>query len=110
MERVVESISRHIESRAPDFLKALNKICIKHYSKNCVELFIEEPEKLRDLLLKYNDTPTAKFIIKHLFIQPTVRGAGKENCLETLSQLFIEDTKKFKEELQKTIQNTQQKT
>lgn len=102
---IAKNIHSYIASRAPEFLKALNRVCIRYYNKDCITLLLEEPEKLRDILLKYNDIATAKFVIKNLFLKPLLEklDRDKEKLLEDLSSNFIEDSEVFKRKLQDVL-------
>ncbi|MEM2528119.1 MAG: hypothetical protein QXG40_01800 [Ignisphaera sp.] len=104
IESITSAISRYIGSRAPNLIKSLNTVCLKLYSRSCIELLIYEPQKLRDTLLHYNDTTTTKFIIKYLFLQPIIEENSGETPLDRLATLFIDDAERFREELWKILQ------
>lgn len=102
---IFRNIYDYIASRAPEFMKALNRACVKYYNKDCIMLLLEEPEKLRNILLKYNDRTTTKFVIKNLFLKPLLEGLDKERLLDDLADSFIEDSDTFKKKLCNILRN-----
>lgn len=96
---IIQDINNYIASRAPEFLNTLNKICNKQYNKDCVTLFVSEPDKLREILMRYNDENTTRFVIKNLFLKPLLKKLGKEEFLDELMNYFINNVEKFKEKL-----------
>lgn len=100
-KEIIQNINNYISSRAPEFLNTLNKMCIKHYDKDCATLFVIEPDKLRKILMRYNDENTVRFVIKNLFLKPLLKKLGREELIEELTNYFINDIEKFKEKLMK---------
>lgn len=98
---IVQYINDFIVSRAPEFLNTLNKVCKKQFNEDCISLFIDNPDKLREILMMYNDINTTKFVVKNLFLKPLLKKLGKEELLEELANYFINDMEKFKEEIAK---------
>ncbi|MEM1645963.1 MAG: hypothetical protein QXL96_08895 [Ignisphaera sp.] len=101
MEELAQYIKDFITSRAPEFLSTLNKLCYKQYNKDCITLFISDPEKLRKILMMYNDESITRFVIKNLFLKPLLKKLDKEELLEELANDFIINIEKFKEKLLK---------
>lgn len=101
--KLTEAIARYIELKAPGFLKSLDTTCIKLYRMRCVELFLHDPKKFTNMLLKYNDRDTTKFIIRYLFIQAMLNMTCDEDLMNMLSELLIEDPEAFKREMHKLL-------
>jgi len=97
--RAVEIIRSYITSRAYDFLKALDRACRNYYAKDCPALFVDEPEKFRDILLRYNDESTTKFVVKSLFLKPLLDELGKTVLADELAEAFVRDPAEFRKRL-----------
>lgn len=108
--RLAEVIARYIESKAPGFLKSFDTTCVKLYRMGCVELFLHEPEKFRNVLLRYNDIDTAKFITRYLFLQAILDVTCDESLMNMLSELLIEDPEVFKREMYKILSRIMKST
>lgn len=101
--RALKAIEEHMSLVAPEFLKALNRVCLKSYGSECASLLLEEPARLRDLLLQYNDERTTKFVVKNLFLRPLLKPLGAEDLAERLAEDFIRDASRFRSELRELL-------
>jgi hypothetical protein len=99
--RLIIAIENYIRSRAPGYLEYLDIICKKLLGRGCADLFVDEPDKLRYILVDKlsNDIHTVYFIIKYLFLRPILIKLDKLDVEEELTSLFIQNPEKFKEKL-----------
>lgn len=79
-------------------------VCKPNGGGACTELFVNNPGKLRDLLLEYyeGDVESVKFLIKEMYIVPLFilaeeKSYGRE---DSLAELFIKDPEAFKKEVE----------
>ncbi|WP_448579225.1 hypothetical protein [Thermosphaera sp.] len=78
-------------------------VCKATGGSGCTELLVNNPGKLRDLLVNYyeGDTDSVKFIIKEMYLVPLFiladeKSHGRE---EYLAELFIKNPEAFKNEV-----------
>ena len=89
-------VEGHLATIAPGFMKQLNKLCVDSYRVDCVDLLLDDPQKLRDLLLKYNSPKVVEFIIGKLLLKPVLKKIGRENMERILVRAFMENPDNFK--------------
>jgi len=97
-------VVEYLGSIAPGFIRHLNKLCIDIYRVDCMDLLLDDPAKLRDLLLKYNKPEIVEFIIKNLLLKPILKKIDKENMEKTLVKTFMEDFEQFKKLLKDILE------
>jgi hypothetical protein len=89
-------VVEYLGTVAPGFIRHLNKLCINIYRVDCLDLLLDDPAKLRDLLLKYNKPEVVEFIVKNLLLKPILKKINKEHLEKTLVKTFMEDLEQFK--------------
>jgi hypothetical protein len=103
--RVFVVVRRFMESRVPGYFEVVDMHCRKMFGRGCIDLFIEEPEKLREVLMnKYsNDVHPVYFAIKYLFLRPILLELNKLDVEEELATLFLQNPQKFRERLRQIL-------
>jgi hypothetical protein len=103
--RLASIVKRYMDSKAPGYFNSLDISCRKFSSKSCIDLLIDEPDRLRDVLANKlgNNIYTAYFIIKHLFLRPILIKLDRLDVEEELATLFIQNPEKFREKLKQIL-------
>jgi len=101
-------VVEYLGSIAPGFTRSLNKLCIDIYRVDCIDLLLDDPAKLRDLLLKYNELKVVVFIVRDLLLRPILKKVGREYIGEKLLKTFIEDPNQFKKLIREIAELEQQ--
>jgi len=103
--KLVSIVKRYMDSKAPGYFTSLDIFCRKFSGKSCIDLLIDEPDKLRDVLVNKlgNDIYTTYFIIKYLFLRPILIELDRLDVEEELATLFIQNPEKFREKLKQIL-------
>jgi hypothetical protein len=97
--KLVSIVKRYMDSKAPGYFTSLDIFCRKFSGKSCIDLLIDEPDKLK----LGNDIYTAYFIIKYLFLRPILIELDRLDVEEELATLFIQNPEKFREKLKQIL-------
>jgi hypothetical protein len=94
-----------VDSHAPGYFNVLDVLCRKLFSRSCVDLLIEEPEKLREILMNKhsNDVHPVYFVVKYLFLRPILIELDRLDAEEELATLFMQNPGKFREKLKQVL-------
>ncbi|HDD25541.1 MAG TPA: hypothetical protein ENF75_00425 [Acidilobales archaeon] len=99
-----EFIRKHISRAAPGHVTLLKNMAELRYGTDFIELFLNEPSKVLDLLINIygGDEETATFIFKVLFIKPLATWLGNSSLMEDFMRIIVikRDNMKFKVLLQ----------
>jgi hypothetical protein len=103
--RIASIIKKYSFSKIPGYLDILELHCRKMFGRGCTDLFLDEPEKLREVLLaKYNgDADSAYFAIKYLFLRAVLTALNMLELEEELAQNFLKNPLLFKEKLHRIL-------
>lgn len=95
---IASIIRRSMQSKIPGFYEIMEINCRRLYGKSCTDLFLDEPGKLRDVLLsRYsNDMSSVYFVVKYLFLRPILVERNRLDLEEELATSFLNDPDKFK--------------
>ncbi|MCC6046549.1 MAG: hypothetical protein LM572_07170 [Ignisphaera sp.] len=103
--KVFVIIKRFMQSRVPGYFEVLEAQCRKMFGKGCVDLLLDEPDKLRAVLMnKYGgDVTSTYFAVKHLFLRPLLMEVNKLDVEEELATCLLNNPQKFKEKLKQVL-------
>ena len=105
IDRVAKIIKEYADKKAPGLYELVELMCKAASTKSCAELFFEEPEKLREILLaKYGDTYSAGFVVKYILLKPVLSYLGIEELEDELYELFMGNPLEFKIRIKKLFQ------
>jgi len=95
--RVKEAIKRWMMLRTPGLYESIEPVCLRDYKKSCLDLFLDEPDKFRELLvMQFRDQNYIYFLIRYTIIRPLLKELRREELEEELATDFINDIDKFK--------------
>ena len=104
-KRIYVLVKREMETRVPGYWESLEGWCLKLYRRGCIDLFLDEPEKLRNVLsVRYGgDTLSVYFVIRYLFLRPILVELNKTDVEEELATIFINNVEMFKKRLSEIL-------
>lgn len=87
-----------MQSKMPGFYEIMEINCRRLYGRSCIDLFLDEPGKLRDVLLgRYSsDATSVYFVVKYLFLRPLLVERNRLDLEEELATSFLSDPERFK--------------
>lgn len=96
--QIASAIRKNMQSRIPGFYEIMEINCRRTYGKSCIDLFFDEPEKLRDILFKRygSDTTSIYFIVKYLLLRPVLVEKNRLDLEEELATTFLNNPSEFK--------------
>lgn len=100
-------IRRYMQSKVPGYFEIMEAYCRKMYGKSCIDLFIDEPEKFREVLVKRygNDVYSIYFAVKYLFLRPILLELNKLDLEEDLATLLLNNPRKFNDILKQILKS-----
>jgi hypothetical protein len=103
--KLFTAVRSYVDSHAPGYFNVLDVLCRKLFSRSCVDLLIEEPEKLREILMNKhsNDVHPVYFVVKYLFLRPILIELDRLDAEEELATLFMQNPGKFREKLKQVL-------
>jgi len=102
--RVKEVIKRWMILRTPGLYESIEPLCLRVYRRSCLDLFLDEPDKFRELLMmQFRDQNYIYFLIRYTIIRPLLKELRREELEEELATDFINDIDKFKTTFRDTI-------
>jgi hypothetical protein len=103
--RIAFIIKEYSFSKTPGYLDILELYCRKMFGRGCIDLFLDEPEKLKEaLLVKYSgDAYSTYFTIKIFFLRPVLTALNMLELEEELAQNFLKNPSLFKEKLHRVL-------
>jgi hypothetical protein len=103
---IVLAIKRFIRSRSPGTFELLEGDCRRMFGRSCIDLFLYEPEKLREVLIRRyaNDVYSIYFTVKYLFLRPLLIELDRLDVEEEHATLFIRDIDRFRDALRKLLE------
>lgn len=105
IDKVAKIIKEHADKKAPGLYELVELTCKAVSAKSCAELFFEEPEKLREILIiKYGDAYSAGFVVKYILLKPVLSYLGVEELGDELYDLFMGNPLEFKRRIKKLLQ------
>ncbi len=105
INRVINIIREYANKISPGLYATLELICKNASGKDCVELFLENPNRLRDILLKHGDPYLVRFIVKHILLKPILLSIGLEELENKLYDLFANNPLEFKSKIKELLQH-----
>ncbi|MCD6301310.1 MAG: hypothetical protein J7L82_04490 [Staphylothermus sp.] len=109
-EKKINSIANFIKGYAdkiaPGLYELIELMCEIKSGKNCIELFFEKPDMLREILMtRYGDIHSAGFVVKNILLRPVLSWLGLEELENELYDLFMDNPLEFKLKIGKLLQN-----
>lgn len=97
-------IKRLLNSKIPGLYESLEPLCMSKYKKECLDLFLDEPERFREILiLRFKDQNFIYLLIRYSIIKPLLGELGKLDLEEKLTNVFINNTNQFKQIIENII-------
>lgn len=95
--RVKNIIKRWIDQKLPGLYKVIESLCMKLYKNDCIDLFLDEPDKFREILTnQFKDCNFVYFLIRYAVIRPLLKELEREELEEKLATNFIVNPHIFK--------------
>lgn len=95
--KVKEVIKRWMNLKVPGLYESIEPLCFKICGRNCLDLFLDEPDKFKEILLmQFKDQNFIYFLIRYAVIRPLLKELGREELEEDLAINFITNIDKFK--------------
>lgn len=91
---------------APGTYDTLNRICTRSTGKGFVELLFDNPSQLKKILRsKYPEEFSLRFFVKNIIVRPLLVKLQRLELLDWLTDLFIKDDYRFREEILKLLKS-----
>lgn len=106
LEEVRERVRRIINNKAPGLYDALELECFAKYRVSCVDLLLEDPEKLLDVISRvYRDKSsfTVIHVFRTVFLRPIISEFLARELEEGLLSLLKEDPGEFRVKMRRIL-------
>ncbi len=99
--RIKREIGDYVSRASPGLLNILELYCRGDSGLDCVTLLLEEPGKLKDIIMRIYVSPETVRFVARLFLNPLAEVCGLG--IEELIRLFMERPTKLREVLQQAL-------
>ncbi|MDM7275575.1 MAG: hypothetical protein P3X22_005610 [Thermoprotei archaeon] len=106
LEDVRERLRRVINSRAPGLYDALELECITTYGMSCIDILLEDPVKLLDVIARvYRDKSsfTVMHVFRIVFLRPLISELLVKELEEGLLSLLRDNPEEFKIKIRRLL-------
>ncbi|MEM4436054.1 MAG: hypothetical protein QXO52_05325 [Thermosphaera sp.] len=93
LKRLVEDYMRQV---SPGLYYSLESACLKNKGKTCIELLVENPAELREILERKYGSNSSIRIVSRLIIYPIVSRFKGDGIVDDYLNLFLENPSEFK--------------
>ena len=105
--KLKEAVEKSVRSKALGLHIALNMLCLKEAGMDCVDLLLNDPARLKEVVGKFYQSEYAlTYILRDLLIKPILAELGHVELGDELVKLLIDDPGKFKEEITVLLEKT----
>jgi len=100
---LIEEIKNHVNSFAPGLFYMFDLFCRRLSGNSCLELLLDNPEALRNLMIEIYNSSSAVETIAKAFLQPITK-ISSSTSVERLIELFMNNPMELRRVLREILQ------
>ncbi|MEZ0393689.1 MAG: hypothetical protein ABWK00_01385 [Desulfurococcaceae archaeon] len=95
--RIREALRSHARNVVPGLLQALDVYCARARGRSCIDLLFDDPEGLREVLLRVFGSSASAELVAALLLRPLALEGNVGRSAEELAKLLVENPKELAE-------------